>query len=227
MLGRLQLLRSWRSRAQRITGKRKRCEQRQKRGKHDGVLERLKANARRPPIPSLFLANVRSLDNKLDLLRIRMSVSEEMRNCSILCLTETWLRDNMPNSAFQIYGWQLFRADRNMLSGKARRGGLCIYINKGWCMNGVVINSHYSEDVELMTVKCRPVYSPRQFLVMFVIAPHANANNALKELHNNMSSLQNKQLKAFYVVAGDFNHVNPDRHLAKVSPPCHHTDTGK
>ncbi|CAI5678409.1 unnamed protein product [Oreochromis niloticus] len=221
MLGRLQLLRSWRSRVQRITGKRKRCERRQKRGKHDGVLERLKANARRPPIPSLFLANVRSLDNKLDLLRIRMSVSEEMRNCSILCLTETWLKDNMPNSAFQIYGWQLFRADRNMLSGKARGGGLCVYINKGWCMNCVVINSHCSEDVELMTVKCCPFYSPRQFLLMFVIAayiaPHANANNVLKELHNNISSLQNKHPEAFYVVARDFNHVN----LTDILPRFH------
>ncbi|KAI4891554.1 hypothetical protein NFI96_034005 [Prochilodus magdalenae] len=187
-------------------------KRRLKRGKRAGVLARLKANADRPPIPSLFLSNVRSLDNKLDLLRLRMSVSDEMRNCAVICLTETWLNDSMPDSAFQLAGRQLFRADRNQLSGKARGGGLCVYINKGWCTNCVVVNALCSEATEQLTVKCRPHYLPREFTAVFVIAvyiaPDANANNALKELHDNISSLQNKHPEAFYVVAGDFNHVN-------------------
>ncbi|KAI3358988.1 hypothetical protein L3Q82_015368 [Scortum barcoo] len=75
LLGRLQLLRTpdWRSAARRTEGKRKRCARKQKRGKRGGLLARLKANAGRPPIPSLFLSNVRSLDNKLDLLRLRLA----------------------------------------------------------------------------------------------------------------------------------------------------------
>ncbi|KAI4879135.1 hypothetical protein NFI96_007722 [Prochilodus magdalenae] len=67
-------------------------------------------------------------------------------------------------------------------------------------------------DEKQLTVKCRPHYLPREFTAVFVIAvyiaPDANANNALKELHDNISSLQNKHPEAFYVVAGDFNHVN-------------------
>ncbi|KAI4887287.1 hypothetical protein NFI96_028259 [Prochilodus magdalenae] len=141
-----------------------------------------------------------------------MSVSEEMRNCAVICLTETWLNDSMPDSAFQLAGWQLFRADRNQLSGKARGGSLCFYINKGWCTDCVVVNALCSEATEQLTVKCRPHYLPREFTAVFVIAvyiaPDANANNALKELHDNISSLQNKHPEAFYVVAGDFNHVN-------------------
>ncbi|KAI3374201.1 hypothetical protein L3Q82_006056 [Scortum barcoo] len=103
LLGRLQLLRTpdWRSAARRTEGKRKRCARKQKRGKRGGLLARLKANAGRPPIPSLFLSNVRSLDNKLDLLRLRLGVSREMRNCAVLCLTETWLNNNMPDPAFR------------------------------------------------------------------------------------------------------------------------------
>ncbi|KAI4897621.1 hypothetical protein NFI96_030293 [Prochilodus magdalenae] len=174
-------------------GKRKRCERRLKRGKQARMLARLKANTDRPPIPSLFLSNVRSLDNKLDLLRLRMSVSDEMRNCAVICLTETWLNDSMPDSAFQLAGRQLFQADRNQLSGKARGGGLCVYINKGWCTNCVVVNALCSEATEQLTVKCRPQYLPREFTAVFVIAvyiaPDANANNALKELHDNISSL--------------------------------------
>ena len=44
---------------------------RRKRGKRGGLHARLKACASRPPLPSLLLANVRSLENKLDELRAR------------------------------------------------------------------------------------------------------------------------------------------------------------
>ncbi|KAL7880993.1 hypothetical protein SRHO_G00032470 [Serrasalmus rhombeus] len=83
-----------------------------------------------------------------------------MRNCAVICLTETWLNHTMPDSAFQLAGQQLFRADRNRLSRKARGGGLCVYINKGWCTNCVLVNSHCSEATEQLTVKCRPHYLP-------------------------------------------------------------------
>ncbi|KAI3352197.1 hypothetical protein L3Q82_005161 [Scortum barcoo] len=64
-----------------------------------------------------------------------------MRNCAVLCLTETWLNDNMPDPAFQIDGRLLFRADRNQQSGKARGGGLCVYVNKDWCTNCTCTNT--------------------------------------------------------------------------------------
>ncbi len=124
----------------------------------DVMLAQLKA--RRPLIPTLFLANVRSLDNKVDLLRLRLSVSIDMRNCAVLCLTETWLNYNMPDSAFQIDGLQLFRADRDHRSGKTQGGGLCVYVNEGWCTNCGLVKSYCSETIELMTVKCRPYYLP-------------------------------------------------------------------
>ncbi|KAI3353895.1 hypothetical protein L3Q82_005104 [Scortum barcoo] len=182
LLGRLQLLRTpdWRSAARRTEGRRKRCARKQMRGKRGGLLARLKANAGRPPIPSLFLSNVRSLDNKLDLLRLRLGASREMRNCSVLCLTETWLNDNMPDPAFQLDGRLLFHADRNQQSGKARGGGLCVYVNKDWGTNCTLVNSHCSEAIEHMTVKCRPHYLPREFTAVFVTAvyipPGAKAN---------------------------------------------------
>ncbi|GAA6231470.1 uncharacterized protein LOC109141784 [Lates japonicus] len=214
LLGRLQLLRTpdWRSGVRRVEGKRKRCARKQKRGKRGGLLAKLKANAGRPPIPSLFLSNVRSLDNKTDLLRLRLEASSEMRNCAVLCLMETWLNDNMPDTAFQFDGRLLFRSDRNQQSGKARGGGLCVYVNKGWCTNCTLVNSHCSEAIEHMTVKCRPHYLPREFTAVFVMA---KANEALTELHNNISSLQHKHPEAFYVVMGDFNHVNLTNTLPK------------
>ncbi len=46
---------------------------RQKRGKRAGVLVRLKRRPLRPPLPTILLANVQSLDNKLCELRARIS----------------------------------------------------------------------------------------------------------------------------------------------------------
>ena len=43
------------------------------------------------PLPSILLANVQSLDNKVDKLRARISFQRDIRDCNILCFTESWL----------------------------------------------------------------------------------------------------------------------------------------
>ncbi len=60
-----------------------------KRGKRAGVLVRLRRRAFRPPLPTILLANVQSLDNKLCELRARISYQRETRECCVICLTET------------------------------------------------------------------------------------------------------------------------------------------
>lgn len=144
-----------------------------------------------------------------------------MQNCCVIVLTETWLNSNMPDSVFQLNRRIFFRSDRNQLSGKTRGGGLCIYVNKGWCTNCSVAGRHCSEAVEYLIIKCHPHYLLREFTAVYIvavyIAPHANASAALKELHDAVSSLQNKHAEALYVVAGDFNHV----HLQDTLPMFH------
>ncbi|KAI3361543.1 hypothetical protein L3Q82_013686 [Scortum barcoo] len=66
----------------------------------------------------------------------------------------------MPDPASSSTAGLLFRADRNQQSGKARGGGLCVYVNKDLCTNCTLVNSHCSEAIEHMTVKCRPHYLP-------------------------------------------------------------------
>jgi len=69
--------------------------------------------AHRPPLPSILLANVQSLENKLDDIRVRI------QDCNIICLTETWLNPLVP--------------DRVILSHETRvNGGVCFMTNK-WC----------------------------------------------------------------------------------------------
>ncbi len=81
-----------------------------------------------------MLLNIRSLENKLDLIQLSRSTQHEARDCCVFVFTETWLNDNIPDSAIQLHGLNCYREDRDSsLSGKTRGDGLCVYINKEWC----------------------------------------------------------------------------------------------
>ncbi len=87
---------------------RKRCR---KRGKRAGALVRLRRRAFRPPLPTILLAKVQSLDNKLCELRARISYQRETRDC-VICLTETWMSAMVPDSAIELTGFSVHRSDR-------------------------------------------------------------------------------------------------------------------
>ncbi len=135
----------------------KRHERKQKRGKRGGIRARLAANPHKPAIPTIVLANVRSLDNKLDYIRLLRSTQRTVRDCCVFVFTETWLNNSVPDSAIQLDQLTCYRADRALVEGGKRGGGgLCIYINDAWCRNAVVVCKHCSPLVEFMIIKCRP-----------------------------------------------------------------------
>ncbi len=51
------------------------------RGKSAGIRNRLRKRAHSPPLPSILLANVQSLENKMDDLRARISFQWDIRDC--------------------------------------------------------------------------------------------------------------------------------------------------
>lgn len=59
------------------------------RWKTAGVRNRLRCKANHPPLPSILLANVQSLENKLDDIRARTTFQWYIRDCNIICFTET------------------------------------------------------------------------------------------------------------------------------------------
>ncbi len=79
-----------------VAKSRRRCRRR-KRGKRAGVLVRLRRRAFRHALPTILLANVQSLDNKLCELRARISYQRETRDCCVICLTETWMSAMVPD----------------------------------------------------------------------------------------------------------------------------------
>ncbi|KAI5087807.1 gastrula zinc finger protein XlCGF28.1-like [Silurus meridionalis] len=72
-------------------GNRKCCARKRKRRKR-GANARPKANPSRPALPSLLLANVCSLDNKLDYIRLQQATRPEYRHCCVFVFTEMWQR---------------------------------------------------------------------------------------------------------------------------------------
>lgn len=93
----------------------------QKKGKRGGIRARLATNPTHPAIPSIILANVRSLDNKMDHIRLLRSAQRDMSNCLVLLFTETWLNDKITDSAVQLEQLTCYRVDRVLVNeGKTR-----------------------------------------------------------------------------------------------------------
>ncbi len=100
------------------------------RGKRAGICNRLRKKAH-SPLPSILLANVQSLENKMDHLRARISFQRDIRDCNILCLSETWLTPSVPDTAVTPSdNFSVLRMDRTAEAGKTKGGGVCFMINK-------------------------------------------------------------------------------------------------
>ncbi len=192
-----------------------RRRRRRKRGRRAGILVRLRRRAFRTPLPTILLANVQSLDNKLCELRARISYQRETRDCCVICLTETWMSAMVPDSAIELTGFSVHRSDRTKeLTGKSRGGGVCFYINNSWCNERNIhsIKSFCSPDLEFHTLLCRPFWLPREFTAIIITAvyipPQANTDQALKELYRNISEQETAHPDAAFIITGDFNKAN-------------------
>ena len=76
-----------------------------KRDRKGGVRARTRRRGSKLHIPSIFLGNVQSLNNKVDELCARTKFISDYRNASVLCFTETWLKPDTPNThdGFTVY----------------------------------------------------------------------------------------------------------------------------
>ncbi len=168
-------------------------------GRRAGIRNRLRRRAHSPPLPSILLANVQSLENKMDDLRARISFQRDIRDCNILCLTETWLTPSVPDTAVTPSDtFSVLRMDRTAEAGKNKGGGVCFMINKKWCdpRNISILSHSCSPYLEYLSIICRPFYLPREFTSIIVTAvyipPQADTGLALSKLHNELSGYINK-----------------------------------
>ncbi|XP_077990622.1 uncharacterized protein LOC144444944 [Glandiceps talaboti] len=191
-----------------------------KRGKRGGALVRLRRRSQRPPLPSIILANVRSLSNKIDELNCCLDAKRDFRDCSVFCFTETWLNESIPDSAVQPPGFTIFRCDRSFQrSNKVKGGGVCFMINNAWYTDVKILQQSCSPELESLTIKCRPLYLPREFssiiLTAVYIPPRANTVSAINQLSDIITRSENLNPGSFSIITGDFNRANLRKDMPK------------
>ncbi|KAI3375849.1 hypothetical protein L3Q82_004127 [Scortum barcoo] len=129
------------------------------------------------------MGNVRSLPNKMDELAALTRHQREYRECSLLLFTETWLTALTPDTAAELDGFTLLRADRSKESGKRKGGGLAVFVNDRWCNPGhiTVKEQHCCKDIELLAVSMRPYYLPREFTHALVVVVQPAVTRTVKK----------------------------------------------
>ncbi len=196
-------------------------------GKSAGIRNRLRKRAHSPPLPSILLANVQSLENKMDDLRARISFQQDIRDCNIICLTETWLTPSVPDTAVMPSdNFSVLWIDRTAETGKSNGGGVCFMINKKWCdpRNISSLSCSCSPYLEHLSIICRPFYLPREFSAVIVTAayipPQAGTGLALSNFTMCSAATLTKHPDAAFIIAGDFNKGQPQAGHAELSPTC-------
>ena len=107
---------------------------RRQQGCRAGLKQRIKKRRYTPYIPAVITGNMRSLANKVDKLEALARTQREHREPSIMCFTDTWLHEQIPDSNVTIPGFQTVRADRDTAAtGKKKGGGLAVLVNNRWC----------------------------------------------------------------------------------------------
>ncbi|KAK3538765.1 hypothetical protein QTP86_015707 [Hemibagrus guttatus] len=191
-----------------------------RRGKRSGVLVWLRRHGLCTALPGIFLSSMRSLCNKMDELTLQMNKNKDFPMSCVLCFTETWLCDLIPDSALQLGGFNLYRADRHTeLSDKTKGGGICFYINNSWCNDVKVLSQLCSPDLEAFIINCKPFYLPCEFSsFMFVcvyIPSQGNVREAQRALADEIQSVERTNPDALVIVLVDFNKGNFSHKLPK------------
>ena len=186
---------------------------RRKRGSRGGHLVKSRKRFSNTPLPTIILANVNRLFNKYEELFSRIDNDKNFSNSQVICYTETWLKDEHPDSLVKPHGFDIFRLDRDLVeTQKEDGGGVCFFINQMWCSNVKVVNKKCTKDLECISIKCRPFFLPREFssitLTGVYIHPKANTTLALRDLRDIITHLENADPDTVSIILGDFNQAN-------------------
>ena len=148
-----------------------------------------------------------------------MSTNRILRECSLLCLSETWLTQNTPDANLDLPGFTTVRADWDCgRSGKSKGGGLALFINNRRCNQGHVTVKEimWNRDIKLLAVGLRPYYMPREFshaIAVVYVPPRAHADTGCDVIYSTIARLQTQHPDSFIAILGDFNHVTLDSTL--------------
>lgn len=152
--------------------------------------------------PSLLLANLRSISNKMDEVTSRTS---KLRPDAAV-FTETWLDNDIPNSAIEIDGYSIYRRDRNY-----RGGGILVYVSSTLSCN--IISERDVPSIGDCETELLAVFLPdKHTAIIGIYHPFWNEptkNEAALSTILDIINFVNEHLSqanfARFIVCGDFN----------------------
>ena len=155
-----------------------------------------------PSTPAILMANVRSLCPKMDELHAVVSVTKP----EIICLTETWLNINIPDSAIQLGNYACMRRDRP----DGHCGGVCVYVDSH--LPCTRLSKFENTDIESVWLSVRPFRLPRTISIILVAVVYHPPNYGAEEnsrlidhLSINTEAFLAKHPDGQVIVTGDFN----------------------
>ncbi len=102
---------------------------------------------------------------------------------------------------------------------KQKGGGICFYINSGWCNSVTVIQQHCSPDLEYFFINCKPFYSPREFVSFILVCVYISLQTSVQEaqrmLADQILSVVQTHPYSLVTVLSDFNKGNLSHELPK------------
>ncbi len=138
----------------------------------------------------------------MDDLRAGISFQQDIRDCNILCLTETWLTISV------------LRMDRTAEASKTKVGGVCFMINKKWCdpRNISILLCCCSPHLEHLSIICHPFYLPQEFnrslLLLFTFHHRQTLTWLCISFTMCSADTLTNILTAAFIIAEDFNKAN-------------------
>ena len=162
-----------------------------------------------PSLPSLFLTNANHVMNKLE----ELTVILPQLGADIIAITETWLSDDIPDSACSIQGYNLVRRDRPNQLG----GGVLFYVSCSIDFRIIDLPSAVPFNFEVLWISVRPRLLPRPLSVLVYAVvycpPCYNAESRAelnKYIVEGVDQVSRKYLHAGIFIVGDFNSLETD-----------------
>ena len=139
---------------------------------------------------SIVHYNIQSISSKVDL------IGSELRNFNIICLTETWLGQHIPDDSLKINEFKLYRRDRQT----DNYGGVCVYVKDN-------VYSRRRTDLELPNIECIWVeidFHHKKFLLGTFYRPPNSSAQTLSSIEDSISLAMDSNIKDVFIT-GDFN----------------------
>ena len=147
--------------------------------------------------------NTRSISKKIEILKLLYSDSD------IICCSETWLDNRVPDSLIYIEGMKVFRNDRrnDIADYKVHiiGGGVCIYVAQKWvdytqCKSD---KSYVTKDFEIVTLTITKPNFRKIFIACIYKPPKGNLDSLIRFITPQIDKYQKENYEIW--ILGDFN----------------------